>query len=437
MCDMLQSVREELMNLEANGDENKDSSDEATFENLPVEIILTICSYLDPYFLRNTLSKVCRRFADILADDHLWKHWVHSKIKGCFPALLDLKLLDEDQLNWEDVCIDMDVERRKWSDVKESMRHIVVKDVHFASVDTVLLVNNGELCISGGRDRGMALWNVPDITPQDQSDNAPTLSEAKPKHIKHDAHAGWVWDLAPDCIDSATKVFSASWDNTVKVWDLETGFECIETFKCGMSALSVVSTDNLVMAGLYSKKILSFDLRVGPNPINAYKPHRGPVLALHTYKGMVASVSEDKTLAVWDKVAGKLLTNDVKIPTDKAYPVCISWSPTALYVGDSKGSLHLMHPEDQIYIKSHEIWPEPPIIKPSSKITSCYQSPGNLIVCSDRGEIKFFYNCYPPQEYATVKASTFDVTQMRYLNGVMVIGRCDSALEFWIPNEKY
>lgn len=180
-----------------------------------------------------------------------------------------------------------------------------------------------------------------------------------------------------------------------------------------MSALSVVSTDNLVMAGLYSKKILSFDLRVGPNPINAYKPHRGPVLALHTYKGMVASVSEDKTLAVWDKVAGKLLTNDVKIPTDKAYPVCISWSPTALYVGDSKGSLHLMHPEDQIYIKSHEIWPEPPIIKPSSKITSCYQSPGNLIVCSDRGEIKFFYNCYPPQEYATVKASTFDVTQVR------------------------
>lgn len=77
----------------------------------------------------------------------------------------------------------------------------------------------------------MALWNVPDITPQDQSDNAPTLSEAKPKHIKHDAHAGWVWDLAPDCIDSATKVFSASWDNTVKVWDLEAGFECIETFK--------------------------------------------------------------------------------------------------------------------------------------------------------------------------------------------------------------
>lgn len=77
----------------------------------------------------------------------------------------------------------------------------------------------------------MALWNVSDITPQDQSDTTTTLTDVKPKHIKHDAHAGWVWDLAPDRIDSATKVFSASWDNTVKAWDLETGFECIGTFK--------------------------------------------------------------------------------------------------------------------------------------------------------------------------------------------------------------
>lgn len=35
----------------------------------------------------------------------------------------------------------MDVEKRKWSNVKETMRHIVVQDVHYASVDTVLLVN--------------------------------------------------------------------------------------------------------------------------------------------------------------------------------------------------------------------------------------------------------------------------------------------------------
>lgn len=77
----------------------------------------------------------------------------------------------------------------------------------------------------------MALWNVLDIDPHDQSDNLTTSANAKPKHIRHDAHAGWVWDLAADSIDSASTIYSASWDNTVKAWDLATGLECKQTFQ--------------------------------------------------------------------------------------------------------------------------------------------------------------------------------------------------------------
>ncbi|XP_059051089.1 F-box/WD repeat-containing protein 9-like [Achroia grisella] len=445
MCDMLQSVKGQLNEIEndlitAEKEVCEDYMEnyEPTLLNMPVEIVLNICSFLDPHFLRATLSKVCRRLEDILADDHLWKNWIHSKINTCaFPPLPYLKLWDDIDLDWEEVCVEMDVERKRWSNVKETMQHIVVKDVHFASVDTVLLVNKGEICISGGRDRGMALWNVQDIKPQHFYENSTTLTDAKPRQIKYDAHSGWVWDLAPDNINSASIIYSASWDNTVKAWDLQTGFECVETFQCGMSALSVVSIDKTVMAGLYSKKVLSFDTRAGSAPVSYYKPHRGPVLALYAYNNMVASVSEDKTLAIWDRVAGKLLAHDVKIPTDKVYPVCISWCPTALYIGDSKGSLHLIDPEKYVYLKTHEIWPEPPIIRPSSKITSCYQNQGTMVVCSDRGEIKFLYNCYPPQEFSSVKTSTCDVTQLRYLDDVLVIGTCDSALEFWIPSERY
>lgn len=440
MCEILKSVKDQLTDIE-NEYSNETCEgiqvDQPNLMNMPVEIILKICSFLDAHFLKYTLSKVCRRFESILADDHLWKYWVHSKTHGRYPALPNLKIWDEVQIDWEEVCVEMDVEMTKWTKVKDTMRHIVVKDVHFASVDTVLLVNNGEICISGGRDRGMALWNVLDISPHDKSDNVTTFTDAKPKQIRHDAHAGWVWDLAPDNIESASTVYSASWDNTVKAWNLETGFECIQTFRCGMSALSVVTIENEILAGLYSKKILSFDPRAGSDHTYSYKAHRGPVLALQTFNNFVASISEDKTLAVWDRTAGKLLMNDIKIPTEKAYPVCISWSPSALYIGDSKGCLHLFNPEDQKFIGTHEIWPEPPIIKPSSKITGCYQSKGNMIVCSDRGEIKFLYNCLPPQEYTNIKSSTFDVTQLRYLNGVLVIGTCDSALEFWVPMERY
>ncbi|XP_053615320.1 F-box/WD repeat-containing protein 9-like [Plodia interpunctella] len=448
MCEILQSVKDQLNELENEFISKKDEDYIAVDDNLdcallnmPVEIILNICSFLDPHFLRNTLSKVCKRFDDILADEHLWKTWIHTKVKGAFPPLPHLKLWEEVEVDWEEICVEMDIERKKWSNVNETMKHVVVRDVHFASVDTVLLVNKGEVCVSGGRDRGMALWNIQDIKSGDivipDVECSTTVTDTKPRHIRYDAHSGWVWDLAPDNMDAAKKIFSASWDNTVKAWDLETGFECIETFQCGMSALSVVAEDNMVMAGLYSKKVLSFDLRVGSSPISSYKPHRGPVLDLHCYKNMVASVSEDKTLAVWDKIAGKLIANDVKIPTEKAYPVCISWCPTALYIGDSKGCIHLINPEDNLYLKTHEVWPEPPIIMPSSKITSCCQSQGTMVLCSDRGEIKFLYNCYPPQEYASIKTSTSDVTQMRYLNNVLVVGTCDSALEFWIPSDRY
>lgn len=181
-----------------------------------------------------------------------------------------------------------------------------------------------------------------------------------------------------------------------------------------MSVLSVVGIGKEVMAGLYSRKVLIFDQRTGTGPTTTYKAHKGPVLALHKYNNLIASVSDDKTLAIWDRVAGKLLKSDIKMPSDRAYPVCISWSPSALYVGDSRGCLHLFHPEDHTYLKSHVFWEQPPITKPPNKIIGCYQSQGNMIVCSNRGEIKFCYNCYPPEEYTTIKSSTIDITQVSH-----------------------
>lgn len=85
--------------------------------------------------------------------------------------------------------------------------------------------------MSGGRDRGMAFWHVKDLKVNNIDDDTIIMRNAKPRHIKHDAHAGWVWDLAADNIDNASVVYSASWDNTVKAWDLTSGLNCIETFR--------------------------------------------------------------------------------------------------------------------------------------------------------------------------------------------------------------
>lgn len=183
-----------------------------------------------------------------------------------------------------------------------------------------------------------------------------------------------------------------------------------------MAALSVAAHNNLIYVGLFSKKILIFDDRVGPKKINSYKCHNGPVLALEIYNDKVASISEDKTLAIWDAIAGKEITSNVKMPNDRGYPVSISWSPAAMYIGDSKGNLHLVDPELFVPCESHTLWPEPEVTMPANRITAIHQGLGTMIACSDRGYIKFLYNSFPPEEYMSLQSQTHDCTKVNLIN---------------------
>lgn len=405
---------------------------EPTLLNLPVELFLKICSFLDCEFLRFTLTKVCQRFQIILADTELWKYWLYRRVHQEYPALPYLNIWHNEKV-WEDAYIEIDREYNKWINVDERLTHIVVKDVHFASVDAVLLLNGGEICVSGGRDRGLAVWKVSAFKAHIHDDDEFCVN-AKPYIMCPDVHTGWIWDLAADQKENI--VYSASWDNTVKSWDLKTGFTYRQTFRCGMAALSIVTNNNLVFAGLYSKQIMIFDARAGSKPIMKYLIHNGPVLGLESYDDKVASISEDRTMSIFDRSAGKVLYENIKIPTKKAYPVCMSWSPAGLYIGDSKGNIHLMDPELYVHKSKHRLWPDPEVTRPPNKVTAIYQNLGSMIVCSNRGEIKFLYNSAPPEEYMSLRSDTFDLTSMEYQNGVMVIGTCNSALEFWIPSER-
>lgn len=96
---------------------------------------------MDADFIKNTLSKVCTRFEVILTDVSLWKHRVSCKIRGLFPPLSDLDNWNEDSVDWTEMCIEMEAERNKWHNVEKATKHLVIKDLHYASVDAVILVN--------------------------------------------------------------------------------------------------------------------------------------------------------------------------------------------------------------------------------------------------------------------------------------------------------
>lgn len=171
MCDVLQSLREQLDDIENETKSEQTKANELykaaepCLHNMPLEvtiyiilkiyiiciayfykvnffqIILKICTYLEADFIKNTLSKVCTRFEAILTDVSLWKHRVNCKIKGLFPPMAHLEDWNEDVVDWTKMCIEMENEKYKWCNVDTTTKHLVIKDLHYASVDAVILVN--------------------------------------------------------------------------------------------------------------------------------------------------------------------------------------------------------------------------------------------------------------------------------------------------------
>ena len=72
-----------------------------------------------------------------------------------------------------------------------------------------------------------------------------------------------------------------------------------------------------------------------------HNPHNPqPVLAVRVTERHVLSLSEDQTLVVYDRVAGKRYKK-VPIP-GRSFPLCMSIHHNSLYVGDKAGGLHLI-----------------------------------------------------------------------------------------------
>ena len=71
-----------------------------------------------------------------------------------------------------------------------------------------------------------------------------------------------------------------------------------------------------------------------------YRSHSKPVLAVKVTDRHVLSLSEDQTLVVYDRVAGKKFKR-INIP-GQGFPLSLSLQDNSLYVGDKGGGLHLI-----------------------------------------------------------------------------------------------
>ncbi|XP_076164962.1 F-box/WD repeat-containing protein 9 isoform X2 [Ptiloglossa arizonensis] len=382
--------------------------------DLPVEIFLHICSFIDSSTLVHGLSLVCKQFHEILNDDSLWK----VKINRIWPdtGYPVLPPVEEDELFWKLSCVALEKQISLWKK-KDSMEKITLSNIQYSTIDSLLLMHDGHICISGARDRSMVCWRLP------TEENESECVTCKPE-----AHNGWVWGLTA----MENIVYSCSWDQTVKAWALtHSGLIQTKTYQMINSAgalLCIASCPDvgLFATGSFCRTVVVLDPRLPnmDNPIAKYRPHKRAVISLGMNSHFILSASEDGTVAVWDLKAGKKIKN-VTI-SQESFPMSMCMQRDMVYVGDGRAKLHVLDPNEDFepvkcYTTEHK-----------RGISGVHVGPGCLITSSTDETVRICSPTDPPQHLVTLESNYGEVAGTDYLNDVLAVSGTD-GIEIWRP----
>ena len=312
---------------------------------LPTEILIHICHFLDAAFVRTVLSRVNRRLAQLVCDPIIWKLRISARWPSRYPPISP----EEPPWEWARACASREKFSNNWAK-HESVKEKVKVRGHYSSVDTVLLMEHG-LLVTGSRDRSLALWNVNQMEEEGGGNKGGLIQKWA------DVHKGWVWSLSSDANNGST-VVSCGWDNTAHLWKLtntemilENSINCTTALLCS----DIHSASGTVVVGTFDKKVKMFDMRSAKPTIMAVKHHKMPVLAVAALPNSsygVISASEDGTLAMMDRRNRKVVSR--LHFANGSYPMCMKLMDdgvNCLVVGDKLGGLHLIDANKMEVIK--------------------------------------------------------------------------------------
>ncbi|RIA95530.1 WD40-repeat-containing domain protein [Glomus cerebriforme] len=102
------------------------------------------------------------------------------------------------------------------------------------------------------------------------------------------------------------KIISGSRDDTIKVWDIKTGY-CIRTYRGHrQSVLCLQYDDNLIVSGSSDTTIIIWNLATG-EIIRTLEGHSESVLNLRFNDNHIVSCSKDRTVRIWNRETGVCL----------------------------------------------------------------------------------------------------------------------------------
>ncbi|XP_029440980.1 F-box/WD repeat-containing protein 9 [Rhinatrema bivittatum] len=376
---------------------------------LPLELILEIFAYLDARFVLTVLPLVCRTLRDIVQDRVTWRIRVQKRVRACYPVV------EEEDFDWPAACVDLEEQLRRWSEDGRKAEHFSLGDGHFASVDSVLLLQGGTLCASGSRDRNVNVWDMRRLG-QGEEVLVKVLGTQR-----NGTHKGWVWSLA----SRGNMLCSGSWDSTIKLWDMEAeGQQCGE-IKGKAAVLCLALQPDILVAGSYDKRVTVYDPRAAQPLVKSRKVHSSAVLSLLADDHYILSGSEDRTLVVFDRRYNSVFQ---RLQLD-SYLLSMSYEKPQLWAGDNQGLIHVFENRNGSFqsIRCFDVGHR-------SQITGLRHSLGALYTTSTDRTIKIHIPTDHPRTLCTQSHSNV-VNGISVEGNVMAVASGGQTVEVWRMNE--
>ncbi|KAG8512710.1 F-box/WD repeat-containing protein 9 [Galemys pyrenaicus] len=317
--------------------------------SLPPELLLEICAYLDARLVLHVLPRVCHTLRDLVRDHVTWRLRAQRRVRAPYPVV------EEEDFDWPAACIELEQHLSRWAEDGRWAEYFCLTDGHFASIDSVLLLQGGTLCLSGSRDRNVNLWDLRQLG-------------ADPSRV-------------------LVKALGSQQNSTHKP---QACGPCVFRGKAAVLCLSY--RPDILVTGTYDKKVTIYDPRAGPVLLKSRRLHSSAVLALLADDRHIISGSEDHTLVVFDRRTNSVLQ---RLQLD-SYLLCMSYQEPQLWAGDNQGLLHVFANRDGSFqlVRSFDVGHR-------SQITGIKHSLGALYTTSTDKSIRIHVPTDPPRTICT------------------------------------
>jgi len=386
-----------------------------TLLDLPSEILMEIFSYVNVKNLFHSVILTCKVFHDILTAHGFWETFFASKFKN-HNIRADLEYI----VDLRDVCCTYEDIDKHWNYREQNKLELKKLKLvgHYASIDAAYILPNQNICVTGSRDRSALVWNLSSFMEDNSTEEITSLE------VLH-GHQGWVWAIDSDK-NNANKVVTASWDKSLKVWDLDTNGTLVDTLDYHPSAiLDLCCHDNVYTTACYDKIVRVYDPRSNGIVVKS-RHHKRPVICIKVTDKHIISGSEDNTVVIFDICAGKVESR-IKIDSP-AFCMNLAFQQGFKYlrVGGKEGSYYVYSMDDGHYtlLESSQLWQ-------SYKVTALSSFQGTLVACSQSGAVRMYTPDRSNQLLETFNIHNGDVAAAHSRNNILLTGSSDTSVYAW------